>query len=823
MLFRQGGRKVSDKKAAANVDCAAAQSEQSLRQRAVAGLHDASSGLASTPLSPQAIEQTLHDLRVHQIELELQNEELRRTLAELDTTRSRYFDFYDLAPVGYCTVNDHDLIVQANLSTANLLGVRRKALIGQRFSRFVEPGDQDSFYRLRQRVLNSAEMQSLELRLLGVNGQTRWFYLQAIAAIDEAGAHQMRLVLSDLSELRQRDALIRLQAMALDQIQDRVTITDVHGIVTYLNQSGRANPEFPSDANLLGQHVSGYGNSAYSDAGHDEIIRTTLGQGGWTGKVGHLRPDGAVVMYELRTTLVKDESGEPVAMIGVGTDITQKFKLEQELRQREQSLRALLDNFPFQVWLKDLEGHYLAVNQALASAYGQPSTQSLVGKRFNDLVDPVYAARAWEQEQEIAASGTCTQVEVLLPLNGRPRWFETYKAPIVVDQQIVGTVGYSRDISERKQTELDLLAAKTEAVWANEAKSHFLAAASHDLRQPIFALSMFFESLKNRVAPDHGQLIAKIQGCVANLSELLTNLLDVSKLEAETVVPVACDFSVAKMLGKLLPAYEAQAKTAGLRLRSRHCDLIGHGDPVLLGRIVGNFLDNAIRHTRTGGVLIACRRHAGRQWIEVWDTGVGIPADKIELIFEPFMRLDAAARVQGSGLGLAIAKKTAALLGLQIRLRSQPGRGSMFAIELPLGQRLTPEQVDKLKPPARPLRVALVDDDQRVLDAMTLALEGLGHEVIPATGGKTLIDALGQSVPDILVSDYRLADAETGFDVIETSRKIYGQDLPALVITGDTAPALIRSMVARNITVLYKPLQLPELQSFIQNTAKSAR
>lgn len=941
------------KKAAANLGSAAPHAEQSLRERAEAALRDDDTGQGplQVHLSPEAVEQTLHDLRVHQIELELQNEELRRTLAELETTRARYFDFYDLAPVGYCTVDEHGLIAQANLSTAGLLGVQRNALLKQRFAHFIQPSDQDLYYHLRQSVLSNAEMKSVELRLLTSDGQARWTYLQAIGATDEGGAQQMRLVLSDLSELRQRDERIRLQAqaldqihdtvtitdlngvvtylnrvgrerqdivpaeipghpvtaygdsaqadatqleiaaatlsqgswtgkvvnfnadgseqnyelrttlvrddsgkpiamvgistditqklklrqelrqreekiriqaLALDQIQDRVTITDINGVVTYLNQSGRANPEFPGDAGLLGRHVSEYGTSERTDAGHDEIIHTTLTQGSWTGQVGHFRSDGSEALYDLRTTLVKDEAGHPIAMVGVGTDITEKLKLEQELRQREQYLRALLDNFPFQVWLKDIEGHYLAVNQAFASAHGWPSTQSLTGKRFDDLVDPASAALALAQEKAIIAAGISTQIEILLHIKGRPRWFETYKAPIVVDQQLVGTVGYSRDITERKQTELDLLAAKTEAVKANQAKSHFLAAASHDLRQPIFALSLFFESLKKKVAPGNTELVAKVENCIACLSEMLNNLLDVSKLEAGVVHADICDFPIDEMQSALIDMHVAQAQEKGLRLRWRKCNLLAHTDRHLLQRIVGNFLDNAIRHTRKGGVLLACRRHAGRHWIEVWDTGVGIPADKTELIFDAFQRLEDASQVPGSGLGLTIADKTAALLGLQIRMHSQPGRGSMFAIELPLGQQFTTAPPASDRPAAQRLRIALLDDDDRVLQAMKFAFEDEGYQVVAASSGKTLITALGTQAPDILVSDYRLADGENGFDVIETARVIFGSALPALLITGDTDPTLIRNMVARGITVLYKPLQFNTLQAAIQGVIQAA-
>ena len=807
-----------------NIDTHESTSTQTLQQRAEA-VHRAAVATRKRLIEPQSPQtmQILHDLEVHQIELEMQNEELRKTMAELDHTRARYFDFYDMAPVGYCTLSEQGLIWQANLATANLLGVPRAALIEQPFTRFMRPDTQDDYYRLRQKTLNSDEGQSTDLCMIRSDGSAVWVYLQTLAVTDDDGAHRIRLVLSDITqktkleqELRQHAEKIRIQALALDQIQDTVTITDVNGIVTYLNQAGHAHPKF-KDGNGVGQHVSKYGSNKRADVQHDEIIHTTLTQGGWTGQIVNTHADGAEAVYQLRTRAVIDESGATIAMVGVGTDITHRLKLEQELQQREQYLRALLDNFPFQVWLKAIDGRYLAVNQAFASLHGAPSVQALEGKRFDEIVDGPLGAQALEDDREVANNRSGKHIEILLPVNGEPRWFETYKAPIVMQgKQVVGTVGFSRDVTERKQVELELIAAKANALKANEAMSQFMAAASHDLRQPIFALTLFFNSLKKKVVPGNAELVRQTENCIETLSETLNDLLAVSKLEAGVIIPEITDFSVGEMQSSLSAMYSAPAHAAGLKLRWRKCDLIARTDRILLSRIIGNFVDNAIRHTRKGGVLLACRMHAGRRWIEVWDTGIGIAADKTALIFEAFRRLDDAAQIPGSGLGLTIADKTATLLGLQLRMRSRPGRGSMFAIELPLGERIQPAPVVDTQSAAPQLRIGLVEDNPRVLQALTLTLEDDGHEVVAASSGKALVEGLGAQAPDILISDYRLTGVETGFDVVKTIRKIFGSSLPALLITGDTDPALIRSMGERDITVLYKPLQPDVLRKYIR-------
>jgi len=246
-------------------------------------------------------------------------------------------------------------------------------------------------------------------------------------------------------------------------------------------------------------------------------------------------------------------------------------------------------------------------------------------------------------------------------------------------------IGTLTDITERRQAEVELVVAKQAADKANRAKSRFLAAASHDLRQPLLALSLFVGILKNKASPDGGKLVSNIQSCVDSLSELLTDLLDVSKLEAGVIAPNPSDFVLDDLLDTLVSVHSAEAELKGLQLRWRRSEAVVRTDQHLLHRILGNLVANAIRYTSKGGVLIACRRRNGKRWVEVWDTGIGIPADKTEIIFDEFRQLGDDERNRGSGLGLAIVTKAAALLGLEIRLRSRPGRGSMFAVELPPG------------------------------------------------------------------------------------------------------------------------------------------
>lgn len=515
-------------------------------------------------LSPAQAQRVLHDLQVRQVELEMQNEELLRTQDELAASRARYLDFYDLAPVGYCTVSEKGLIKEVNLTTCTLLNVPRSQLINRPISKFIFADDQDIDYLLRRTLMDTDRSLSYEVRLLQCGGTPFWGQLDVRTVADEDGGFEQRMVLSD--------------------------------------------------------------------------------------------------------------------------------------------------------------------------------------------------------------------------------------------------------ISRRKQVEDKLLTAMAEAELANNAKSRFLAAASHDLRQPLASMSLYLDVLKKRTNEQDRDLVDRIDACCVSLSELLTDLLDVSKLDAGVVSANVCDFAVDELLNALSTSHAPEAASKGLRLQLRvRPGVIGRTDPVLLTRIVGNLVSNAIRYTDKGGVLVACRPRMGKLWLEVWDTGIGIAADKTEHVFREFTQIDTSKDRPGSGLGLAIVAKTAALLGLQTRVQSRLEQGSMFAIELPLGRSRIARPSVQYTPQTRRLRIGLVEDNRHVLAALELTLEAAGHQVIAAQTGADLMTGLGHQAPDIVISDYRLAAGETGIDVVDSIRVTFGKDLPTFIMTGDTDPALMRSMAVQGIAIHYKPMRMENL------------
>jgi PAS domain S-box-containing protein len=388
-----------------------------------------------------------------------------------------------------------------------------------------------------------------------------------------------------------------------------------------------------------------------------------------------------------------------------------------------------------------------------------------------------------------------------------------------VDGRALRMVGTHQDITLHKENEMALQAAKTEAEAANNAKSRFLAAASHDLRQPLTALTLYMEVLRSQNTVPGEKLLANISNCITSLSLLLADLLDISKLQAEVVQPHAIDFCVNEWMTPLVAVHAPQAREKGLQLRWRPCHLLARTDPVLMARMVGNLIANAIRYTDHGGVLVACRKRQGKAWVEVWDSGIGIAQDKTQEIFEEYRQVDpgrpsGGGGSVGSGLGLAIVAKTATLMGLQVQVRSRLGHGSVFALELPLSTSL--QLTAQPSPAEHCLRIALVDDNESILDAMSAALKAHGHEVVAACNGYELLELLAGDAPDVVVSDFRLQGGETGFDVIASARKVFGSRLAAVIITGDSDPEIFPMMTEHGIAVLQKPLQMDALLAALE-------
>jgi signal transduction histidine kinase/CheY-like chemotaxis protein len=377
----------------------------------------------------------------------------------------------------------------------------------------------------------------------------------------------------------------------------------------------------------------------------------------------------------------------------------------------------------------------------------------------------------------------------------------------------------------------DLAAKKDMAERANHAKSRFFAAASHDLRQPMHALSLFVAALKARIHQAEAQtLIENIEAATAAMELMFNALLDISRLDAGAIEIRPVHFPLQKMLLDLEHQFGAVAAERQLRLRFRPCDIALYSDPLLIERILANLVANAIRYTDDGGVLVACRRRGRMVRISVIDTGRGIPPEQQESVFQEFVQLHNPARdrSKGLGLGLAIVSRLARLLGHRVEVRSRPGHGSMFSIDVPLGDaRLIRPAAPASAPgqiPADAL-VLLVDDENAILRGMAELFDNWNIDLVTARSADEAehwLDSLAR-VPDVIVSDYRLPEDNDGIEVINRLRQKFGAGIPAILVTGDTAPDAIQRISQAGFPLLYKPLRPAKLRALLTHLIQQTR
>lgn len=379
--------------------------------------------------------------------------------------------------------------------------------------------------------------------------------------------------------------------------------------------------------------------------------------------------------------------------------------------------------------------------------------------------------------------------------------------------------------------EQGLTQAKEEAESASTAKTRFLAAASHDLRQPLQALNLFVYALEGKERDEEKrEIISMIRNSLDSLKELLNTLLDISKLEAGVVQANMKDFPAGPMIERIRSELTAIAWANDLELKTVASSAVVHSDPSLLETIVRNLVDNAIKYTEQGKVLVGCRRRDGRVRFEVWDTGAGIPEEQRELIFQDFYQVDneARRRTHGLGLGLSIVRRMARLVGCEVGCESQLGKGSVFWVEVPLAasehpeeRRSHPRQADEAVAPSRDAHIVLIEDDDQVLTGIKALLESQGYTVQPFhTADSHLFEgtfAVKKRPPDLVIADYRLEAEVTGREAIAMIRDIWGQDIPGIIITGDTAPERLREAKRSGFPILHKPVRPEELLTTIRS------
>lgn len=379
---------------------------------------------------------------------------------------------------------------------------------------------------------------------------------------------------------------------------------------------------------------------------------------------------------------------------------------------------------------------------------------------------------------------------------------------------------------EQRVTErtLELRKARDAAEAANHSKDKYLAAASHDLLQPLNAARLLISTLRERGLPISEQnLVERAHQALEGAEDLLTDLLDISKLDQQAVKPDIDDYRLDEVLLPLVSEFQSVAEAAGLSLQYYIPNYALRSDFRLLTRILRNFLSNACRYTDQGRVLLGARKRGDRLRIEVWDTGRGIEADQMQSIFLEFNQLGVqkAAERAGVGLGLAIVDRIATMLDYSVQVRSRPGRGSVFSIEVPLAEHLMQRPLEQimaasvLGDPLPGRRLLVLDNEISILHSMAALLGQWGCKVLTAKDQDEAMKVLEGVPPEVILADYHLDQGVTGWDVVTALRSHYGQSIPVVMVTADRSDQCRQQLQGLGVPVLNKPVKAGKMRSVL--------
>jgi protein-histidine pros-kinase len=528
-----------------------------------------------------------------------------------------------------------------------------------------------------------------------------------------------------------------------------------------------------------------------------------------------LRKDGRIFDAEIALTPV--QSGDELLVSTTVRDISVDDSSEAYFRN-------ILESAPDAMVIIDHYGKVTVVNEQAERMFGY-TREEMLGKEIEFLLPDDVRDKHISHRAAFSRDPHIRPMGIGMDLSGKRKDGTTFPVEISLSPVTSATGSFVssviRDVSARKKLEKDLIATRAEAEKANKANSAFLAAASHDLRQPVQALSLLTGALR-RTAKDELvlEMVESQQHSLDAMTNLLNSLLDISRLDAGAVEPEFEEFPVQRLVDRLSAEFSRQAMQKELQFNSCECDTIVHSDPNMLGEIIQNLVSNAIQYTGKGSVSLSCDEKDGQLKIGVTDTGIGIESDQVKKIFKAFHQIKSPGRdKEGFGLGLAIVKRMAHLLDHEITVESVPGRGSTFSVSMPVVVKADPVEDKKAgaraddSPAVVSGLIILIEDDVQVANAWGLLLEAEGFHVAMAESAKeaqAVVDHL-DAPPELIISDFHLLDGSTGVEAVADIRRRFDRIIPAFIVSGDTSKMVKEARSTENCTIMNKPINTDRL------------
>ncbi|WP_429439934.1 hybrid sensor histidine kinase/response regulator NahK/ErcS' [Pseudomonas sp. BS3782 TE3695] len=577
-------------------------------------------------------------------------------------------------------------------------------------------------------------------------------------------------------------------------------------------------------------------------------------------------------LYDGRVLEIRTHPLPTGGFVNTFTDITERYQHAEALSESERWIRLITDHVPALIAYLNADLVYEFTNKVYEEWYCWPRGVML-GQSLREVHSEQHYQRLEAYVARALAGESVTFEFAETNINNQERYMlRSYVPNRLTTGEVVGIFVLIRDITERRRTaealhqayqnlelrvrerttelttlndqllrEIDerrrvesrLREAKLEAEQANLSKTKFLAAVSHDLLQPLNAARLFTSALLERREPVANEtLVRNVSNSLEDVENLLGTLVDISKLDAGVIKADIAPFALSELLENLAAEYTQVARSEGLELHFIPCSALVRSDIQLLARILRNLLSNAIRYTYSGRVVLGCRRHHQRLTIEVWDSGMGIAENRLEEIFQEFKRGDVQRPDQdrGLGLGLAIVEKIARILGHRIHVRSWPGKGSMFSVEVPLSA-TAPKALPNLlmsEPMLERLRGARVwvlDNDAAICAGMRTLLEGWGCRVITALSEEDLARQVDNyhDEADLLIADYHLDDEKNGVDAVARINARRASAIPAMMITANYSNELKQQIRELGHTLMHKPVRPMKLKTAMSHLLGPSR